>query len=175
MDDSGEKLASGQWYAVYTKPRQEKVAQENLNRQGYHTYLPLVHLRRRRKGKVCDLVEPLFPRYLFINLREGEDNWGPIRSTLGAVSLVQFGHQAAVVPEALITYLKGEEGDDGVHQFPEPDPRKGDKVRVIDGPLGGYEAVFIEKSTKKRVLLLLKLLGKESRVNVKLSDIELSP
>lgn len=175
MNNRNENQTSAQWYAVYTKPRQEKVAHANLERQGYNTYLPLVHQRRRRKGKVCDLVEPLFPRYLFINLRKGEDNWGPIRSTLGAVSLVQFGHQAAVVPDALITYLKSGEGDDGVHQLPEPDLQKGARVRVIDGPLGGYEAVFIEKSSKKRVLVLLKLLGNESRVNVKLSDLELSP
>ena len=69
------------WYLLYSKPRQEGVAVENLKRQGYETYLPLVRTRRRRQGQYVSLVEPMFPRYLFIHLSDQTDNWGPIRST----------------------------------------------------------------------------------------------
>ena len=32
---------SGHWYLIHTKPRQESVALENLERQGYQCYLPV--------------------------------------------------------------------------------------------------------------------------------------
>jgi len=33
------------WYLLYTKPRQEQRAVENLKRQGYIAYLPLIAAR----------------------------------------------------------------------------------------------------------------------------------
>ena len=56
------------WYLVVTKPQSEFKAQENLSRQGYETYLPLVQTSRRRNGKIVNRTEALFPRYLFIYL-----------------------------------------------------------------------------------------------------------
>ncbi|MEE8263278.1 MAG: transcription termination/antitermination NusG family protein, partial [Gammaproteobacteria bacterium] len=38
------------WYLIYSKPRQERLALENLRRQNYEAYLPLMQHRRRRKG-----------------------------------------------------------------------------------------------------------------------------
>ena len=51
-----------EWYAVHARPRQEAVAELNLKRQGYRTYLPRILLRKRRRGKWARVVEPLFPR-----------------------------------------------------------------------------------------------------------------
>ena len=56
------------WYAVYTKSRQERIAQENLERQSFETYLPLMVLSRKRRGEWVETVEPIFSRYLFIRL-----------------------------------------------------------------------------------------------------------
>jgi len=41
--DSGTKL----WYLVYAKPNAEKLAENNLVRQGYTVYLPMIRNRRR--------------------------------------------------------------------------------------------------------------------------------
>ena len=95
------------WYLLYSKPRQEGVAVENLKRQGYETYLPLIRTRRRRQGQYVSLVEPMFPRYLFIHLSDQTDNWGPIRSTLGVSGLVRFGDLPAQVPGRLRGDLPG--------------------------------------------------------------------
>ena len=93
------------WYLVYTKPRQEALAQANLERQDYGVYLPKVRQMRRRRGKQEAVVEPLFPRYLFIHLDTQSDNWGPIRSTFGVASLVRFGSEPAQVPDELVAHL----------------------------------------------------------------------
>lgn len=67
------------WYLVQSKPRNEARALENLLRQGYETYLPLIEVERLQRGKLLKKQEPLFSRYLFLHLEEGNDNWGPIR------------------------------------------------------------------------------------------------
>ena len=36
-----EAAAAADWYLAYTKPQQEHIAELNLSRQGYATYLPL--------------------------------------------------------------------------------------------------------------------------------------
>jgi len=93
------------WYAVYTKARQETVAEENLQRQGFETFLPWITQLRRRRGKWLDVTEPLFPRYLFTRLDPAGQDIGPIRSTFGVTRLVTFGDRLRAVPETLIESL----------------------------------------------------------------------
>ena len=162
------------WYLVYSKPQQERLAWENLERQGYPSYLPMVRNRRRRRGKYTSIIEPMFPRYLFVHLSDQTDNWGPIRSTIGVVNLVRFGMRAARVPDALITVMRERE-EDGVQKLVVPEPKPGDQVRIVEGVMAGYEAIFQAKTGRERVVLLLQLAeDKTARVQVKMDDIELA-
>ena len=109
------------WRLVHTKPRQEREARKQLERQGYVVYLPMLQGSRHQRGKVINTATPLFPRYLFIHLTAGVDDWAPIRSTLGVSSLVRFGMEPARVPSRLITDIKAREGADGYHHKKEPE------------------------------------------------------
>jgi len=160
------------WYLVYTKPRQEGVAQDNLVRQAYVVYLPRVRLMRKRQGRQVAVIEPLFPRYLFIHLDTQNDNWSPIRSTFGVASLVRFGSEPAKVSDEFISHLQSQEGQDGLHEWAEPKMKVGDRVRVSEGPLKGYEGILLTKSGQARVMLLLEMLGKEVRTHLPSSQIE---
>jgi transcriptional antiterminator RfaH len=159
------------WYLIFTKPRQEEVALANLTRQGYGVYLPrLRHWRKR--GKRLLVVEPLFPRYLFIHLNSHTDNWTPIRSTLGVMSLVRFGTEPARVPDDLVAHLKSRENDEALHEWAEPKLAVGDRVRVAEGPLAGYEGVLLAKSGRERVTLLLDILGSQVRAQLARDQLE---
>ena len=91
------------WYVIQAKPRSEFAARDNLERQGYSTYLPVVSQPRRRNNRRIYITDPLFPRYLFIHLNKSTDNWSPIRSTLGVSKLVSFGFMPAMMPAELIS------------------------------------------------------------------------
>jgi len=160
------------WYLVYAKPRQERVAQTNLCRQQYTTYLPLVRQPRRRRGERISVVTPMFPRYLFVQLDRHTDNWAPIRSTLGVVSIVRFGHVAAAVPDDFVALLRAREDAHGVQVMPVEDYKRGTRVRITDGGLMGYEAVFVARSSRDRVIVLLEILGKHTRASVDAGAIE---
>ena len=95
-----------QWYVIHTKPRQEQRALENLQRQGFEAWLPMIELEKVRRSRLTRVTEPMFSRYLFIRLDTTQTNWSPIRSTLGVSKLVSFGNVPAAVPDALIDMLR---------------------------------------------------------------------
>lgn len=163
-----------QWYLIYTKAKQEFIAQDNLERQGYEIYFPRIRQLRKRRSKVISLIDAAFPRYLFIKLTSGVDNWSPIRSTQGVSNLVKFGNVPASVPEFLINSLKQREDDDGIQKLTDAEFKKGDKLHIVDGLLAGCEAKFTTRSGLDRVVVLLDIMGKYTTANIMLSDLELS-
>ncbi|MCG6872649.1 MAG: transcription/translation regulatory transformer protein RfaH [Gammaproteobacteria bacterium] len=160
------------WYLVYSKPRGEELARVNLERQGFETYLPLVRQVRRRLGRRRLQVEPLFPRYLFIRLDRVQDNWAPIRSTLGVSQLVRFGEEPAIVPGELVEMVRQRADDAGIQDLPEAEFRPGQKVRVADGPMAGYEGIFVARSGAERVLVLLDIVGRHVKLKLEASALE---
>lgn len=155
------------WYAVFCKPRQETTAEENLRRQGFHVYLPRIRITRRRRGQWVDVVEPLFPRYLFIGIDLLQRSMVPVRSTRGAVDLVRFGSQPAVVPNVVVqALLQREDPVAGSWQDSRPLFRTGELVKLVDGPLAGMEGVFTQGDGERRVIVLLDLLGRAQRAGV---------
>jgi transcriptional antiterminator RfaH len=154
------------WYLIYAKPHKELVAKENLERQGYEVYLPMARVRRRRMGKGATCIEPLFPRYLFIHLDTKTDNWSPIRSTLGVSNLVKFGMHPSAVPELLIDLLRDRCDEEGIQDITQGEFKSGESVRVMEGPMVGLEGVFLAKTSSDRVMVLLDIVGKHTRVNM---------
>ena len=162
-----ERAGSECWYAVCCKPRQEAVAEENLLRQGFHVYLPRIRMRQRRRGQWLDAVEVLFPRYIFIRIDPLRHSTATIRSTRGAVGLVRFGGQPAVVPDAVMDALRArEDAASGLHEDKRPLFSAGEAIKLVDGPLAGMEGVFTQKDGDQRVIVLLELLGKANKVTV---------
>ena len=154
------------WYLVQSKPRNEARALENLVRQGYETYLPLMEVERLQRGKLLKKMEPLFPRYLFLHLEEGNDNWGPIRSTLGVAGLVRFGQAYAVVSHEVMEAVRERTQDIRKTLF-----ESGDNIRVVSGPLLGLEGVFEIADGEQRSFVLLEFMQKQQRVSVSTADL----
>ena len=155
-----------QWYVIHTKPRQEVRAHENLARQGYQTWLPLLEVEKVRRGKLSRVTEPMFSRYLFIRLDKTQSNWSPIRSTLGVSKLVSFGNVPAVVPDTLIEALQQTEG---THQ--EQLLQEGDSVQFVDGPLKGLEGILQQRDGELRALVLIELINQPQSVTARLEDL----
>lgn len=150
------------WYLVFTKPNHENIAKMNLQRQGFTTYLPLLQQHKRIRNLYQVVTEPLFPRYIFINLSSRVDDWSKIRSTRGCVSLVRFGVLPAKVPDNLIEKLRVDESTRLV-QDQQPDFKPGDKVQVVGGVLANYEGIVDIKNSQQRITLLLNIAEGHTR------------
>ena len=155
------------WFAVYTKPRQEHIALENLERQGFRCFLPMAINPYQRRSASTPRIEPLFPRYLFLNAVADQQSLGPVRSTRGVCSLVRFGMELAHVPEFIIdTIHRRCDPATGLVQLQPVPVAVGDKVKVFDGPFAGIEGIFRQRKGKDRALLLVSMLGTTSTVEV---------
>jgi transcriptional antiterminator RfaH len=160
------------WYAVQSKPRQEALAEENLERQGYRVYCPRLRLRKLRRGQWTHSVEPLFPRYLFIRTDPEEQSLAPVRSTLGVATLVRFGHLLRPVPEEVITFLKQQEDQAAQQRIDDTWPHQpGDQVEILEGPFAGLTAIYQMPKPEDRALLLLTLLGRPNKITVDMAHI----
>tara|TARA_B100000029_G_C17602480_1_gene966287 strand:+ start:2766 stop:3278 length:513 start_codon:yes stop_codon:yes gene_type:complete len=162
------------WYLIYCKPREEKVAQEHLERQGYEVYLPLILCRTKQRGRTKKVIQPMFPRYLFIYLSDKTDDWTPIRSTIGVSNLVKFGINPAKVPENLILKLKENEQNKGFHDLPDIKLEPGDHLLIAEGPFEGYEATLLSQNANERVTVMLKIAEKYIKIILDQSLIEKS-
>ena len=132
----------------------------------------MARVRRRRMGKGATCIEPLFPRYLFIHLDTKTDNWSPIRSTLGVSSLVKFGMHPSPVPQLLIDLLRDRCDEDGIQDITPGEFKSGESIRVMEGPMIGLEGVFLAKKSSDRVLVLLDIVGKHTRVTMTTKKLE---
>jgi transcriptional antiterminator RfaH len=110
--------------------------------------------------------EPLFPRYLFIRLGQGDSakSWAPIRSTKGVSRLVSFGNEPARVDDGLIHLLQTQEAS--VQTEPVRLFKPGELVRLTEGPFGGIEGIFQMTDGERRVVVLIELLSKQVRVSI---------
>src|SRR3989338_3299785 len=162
---------SRRWYLLHTKPKQERVAETHLIRQGYQTYLPFMRTWRHRGGCYQSLMAPLFPRYLFIYLNEKTDDWAPIRSTRGVNTLVRFGGIPAQVPQDLIDCLQQRTKVMEAQQRPTSPFCPGDTVCVLTGIMAGYEGIFAAQVAAERVSILLDVVGKATCVEMSIHAI----
>ena len=154
------------WFAVVTKPRQEQIALDNLQRQGFTCFLPMAENPYQRRSKK-QIIEPLFPRYLFLNAIATTQNLAPVRSTRGVISMVRFGTELAVIPDSIINAIKNRmEPNTGLIKIESIQIKAGDKIRVFDGPLAGINGIVTERNSENRALILMDLMGRPTKVEV---------
>jgi len=155
------------WYLIRTKPSAESTARTHLERQSFQTYLPRLVQTVRRKRRWLERISALFPGYVFLRLDEGRQCLRPVCSTQGVASVVRFGGRFAIVPDEVIGQLRAREDPaSGLHRMRESAPLKpGTAVAIEDGPFAGLDGVFERESGADRVVVLLMLLGQESRVD----------
>ena len=163
------------WYVVFSKPRQEAVALENLERQAFEAWLPRARITRRHRGRWIDHVEPLFPRYLFVHVDVDTVDISPIRSTRGCTGLVRVAGHPAPVPEPVMDWLRATaEPDTGLHALGRAALGRalakrlnpGDPVRVLEGPFEGAEGILECPRGADRAIVLLRILNDACRVTV---------
>ncbi len=163
------------WYVVYSKPRAEHIAAMHLNNQGFKTLNPSLRLKKRRSAGLYVVEEPLFPRYLFVNLEEGQDDFSKIRSTRGCVDLVRFGSLPKVVADELIQSIEQGFGADGVLDITASYTQRysvGQKVQVVEGAFSGLMTEITALKPNDRVLVLLDLMGSCRQVELPVSCLE---
>lgn len=141
------------------------MAERNLRRQHFQTFLPMHEETRRKAGRFISTVRPLFTGYMFVAFDTSKGGWRAINSTYGITRLVSFGEDPQPVPLDLISRLMLR-CDDGGKLLPPRILQPGDVVRLTSGPFAEFVATVEKISPDQRVWVLLDLMGRTTRVAV---------
>jgi transcriptional antiterminator RfaH len=160
------------WIVVNTHPHKEAAAILNLQNQGYSTYCPMLRKRVRHARRTANVLRPLFPGYLFIELTDEALSWRPILSTIGVRTIVRNGDEPSRLDAQFVSALRARE-QDGVIVAPPSPYVAGQKIRITDGPFDGTVATIIDLAEKDRLVVLMDVLNRP--VNVKISASQVSP
>jgi transcriptional antiterminator RfaH len=112
---------------------------------------------------------PLFANYLFIALGELGAGWHQVNRTLGVLRVIAFGDTPARVPDGEIESLRSRMCDGFITLPPPPGRRrfaKGDEAHITAGPFVGLNGLHTGMSAHAREIVLLNLLGRQTKVAV---------
>ena len=158
--------AGNTWFLAQFKPNCHKIAQRNLQRQKFQTFLPLHEETRRKAGRFTTTLQPLFTGYMFVAFDASKGGWRAINSTYGITRLVSFGDDPQPVPLDLISRLMLRCDEDS-KLLPPRILKLGDAVEISGGPFAEFVATVEKVSPDQRVWVLLELMGRTMRVAVR--------
>ncbi len=158
------------WFVFYTRPRTEKKVHYELINSDYDVFLPTVKTLRLWKNRQKKWVESaLFPGYIFINT---------VRSSLSSITLnpnvvtyIRCGGEPSTVRDRDIQgirHILGLNQDISV----ESTFREGEIVRIIKGPLTGYEGIIEKQKSKTRFGIQLKEINQTVFIDICTSMVE---
>lgn len=153
---------SVQWYVLDVKPHKEQSVYGMLVAREVETYFPV--LRVKPVNPRSRRLRPYFPGYMFIHLDLEEEGDSLLRWLPGTRGLVRFGDEAAVVSDQVIHELQRRLVLVQEKDFNKDNFEVGDRVRIVEGPFAGYEALFDARlSGGDRVQVLLAFLSQHPR------------
>jgi len=160
---SSFELKNEKWFALYVKPRHEKVVARSLDGVGLESFLPLyvrrhVYARRRKDNEI-----PLFPGYVFCRFDRFKRT--PILSTPGVISIVSVARTPVPVDDTEIFSLQSATK---ARLSLEPCSffEKGGRVRITRGALSGIEGIVLEVGKSLRLVLSVTLLQRSVQLEI---------
>ena len=152
------------WYVVRTDPHAENLAENELSRDGFETFLP--RIKNARTGLPAK-EQPLFPGYLFLRLNPSGEVWPVFRPGHRVIGWLNFGGEVPSLPDSAVAELKqrveviNHEG--GLRPRFEP----GQIVQVMSQSIQGLARVIEDaRSPKSRVKVLLEFMGRSIAADV---------
>ncbi len=156
-----------QWYALYTRSHCEQLVHDQLKGKGFSLFLPKLEVWTQRSGKRSKTAVPMFPSYLFIHHAMEKMSYIEVCKARGLVRILgERWDRLGSIPDGEIEAIQH------VLQvrlpvLPHPYLQKGQRVRIMQGPLTGTEGIFVQsKPNKGLVVLSVELLQRSVAVEV---------
>jgi len=148
-------LAETNWFAVQTKPFQEKLAAVGVAKLDVEVFLPRVQVERGVCGIVRLQTKPLFAGYFFARFCPLV-SFDAVRYVRGVLRVVGTSRFPIPLDERVIQAIRARIEDDGFVRLASPSFRTGGRVCIDDGPWQGTIGKFEhEMNDGKRVTILL--------------------
>lgn len=158
------------WHVFYLRPRNERIATRLISNHGYEVFCPVIHKMKRWKNRQRKKVSlPLFPNYLFVYTYPHE--LFAIRSFSQVVNFVSFAGKPSILSEQEVHGIRIMLNV-GAAIAVETRFSRGEHVRIVSGPLKGYEGILVKRRNKSRFGIRLKAINHAVFIDIGQSDLE---
>ena len=156
---------SKEWFLLQFKSNSHHLAVKNLNRQRFETFLPLHDTTSRRLSRFINTSKPLFPGYMFITFNRTDTEWHKINNTYGVSRLITFNSILKPIPTTFIDSLM-KRYNLSSKLIPIVEMKKGDKVKVLEGPFANFIATIEKYESEQRIWILMDLMGRKTKLQI---------
>ena len=161
------------WYLVQFKPNAHRLAERNLRRQGFQTFLPMQETFRRKASRFVSVLRPLFPGYMFVKVAVETAPWCKINSTIGVSRMVSLDSKPKPLPLQLISKLMLRCDLSG-KVLPPKKLNAGDSIEVLKWPFTNFVATVEEIDARERVWVLMEFMGQSTRMHIAPDQVRLA-
>ena len=162
-----------QWYLIQFKPNSHRLAERNLQRQGFETFLPMQKITRRKASRFVSDLKPLFPGYMFVSVNSELAPWRSINSTIGVSKLVSFEGKPKPLPLQLISGLMLRCDASGI-LLPPKSLSEGDSVEMFTGPFANFIAKVDTIDPEQRIWVLINFMGQQTPMQVTADQLQVA-
>lgn len=163
---------SDNWYLAQLKPNGFERAIFNLNRQKFVTFMPMRRKTVRHARRLKEVLQPIFPGYVFVRFGAHSIDWRKINSTIGVTRLVSFhAEKPAAVPKGLIAALIKRCDEQDVLR-PLDDLKTGEAVKMVSGSFAEFVGEIEAFVAADRLRILFDFMGQKTRMDVPRGDVE---
>ena len=168
------------WYVIHTYSGHEERVKKNLEQrikfmdtipEIAQVVIPTEEEIEVKAGRRRTVTRKILPGYVLVNMKMDEETWNVVRNTPGVTGFVGSGN----TPTPLAEKEVGEILKQMTAEAPKVKVgfRKGQSVRVTDGPFIDFVGVVDEINTEKgKVKVLLSLFGQETPVELDFLQID---
>jgi transcriptional antiterminator RfaH len=144
------------WYALYTRPRAEKLVFSRLVEAGIETFLPLQKTYRVWSDRRKLVEKPLLSSYIFVKTKSR--HFPEVYKTNGVVKFVSFEGQPVSIPQKQIDNLRLLINSNAEIEVSSEKFVQGDNVEVVSGSLVGLTGELIKIGSRNRVIVRIDRL-----------------
>ena len=153
------------WFIIQIKPNSYHTAIQNLERQGFETFLPKIEITQRQKNKFVVKNVNVFPGYMFVCFDPHIINWTKINSTYGVSKILTFNKKPSEISSDLILEMKIRY-EININPTQNEKLQKGDSIKFSSGAFTDLIAKVESVEGKSRIWILLEAMGGYQRLKL---------
>ena len=153
------------WFIAQIKPNSYHIAIQNLERQGFETFLPKMEITQRQKNKFLVKNVYVFPGYMFVCFDPHIITWSKINSTYGVSKILAFNNKPSEISSDLILELKTRY-DINSNLTKKDKLQKGDSIKFYTGPFADLIAKVESIDENNRIWVLMESMGGHQRLKL---------
>ena len=157
------------WFALRVRTRHEAGVASLLRGKGYELFLPTHNCRKRWSDRIKNVQTALFPGYLFCKF--DVQRRLPILQTPGVIEISGYNRVPVPIEESELNAIRALVVA-GLPSLPWPFLKMGDRVRIVAGPLQGYEGLLVGFKGGYRLVLSIAVLQRAVAVEIDSAHVE---